>query len=373
MAEIEVTPSCNANSDSRALTLVRSPAQTHTFITQWAALCGASSRPDPFLSPEWLGPFFQIKPRRLELLAGFHNDKLVLLIPVARHPHEKNFRVSMCLGGYVSSEQQQMGLVSPEIHMETAVSALMDFFARRKIKPAIALDVLFDQDPLALSLVHALESNGWRKLTQPGKQSPYVQLDSDFDGYLQGIKRRVRREYLRRKRKMETHVETGQRIISSPEALRRWLPDMIQIEQASWKKHTGIFSSAHRDLTVRQLFDLAARDRLRGFLLFSQGQLVAYDLELFHDNRLWSYTVAYDAAYRSYGPGIHLQVEVIKYGFQQKAASVELLGDMQPYKLNWAHGTRQRSTVYLFPPGILAAVGPGLLKTAKKLRQWIDK
>ncbi|HBF42767.1 MAG TPA: hypothetical protein DDW42_03905 [Desulfobacteraceae bacterium] len=341
-----------------------------TFLADWKNLLKSSLWTDPFLTPTWLSPCVSLYPGRYKLLVGYCNGTLVFLMPIETPCYGSIPICCIRLGGHISSEQQRMGIVRSGEELEIIVHALVSMFSNKNAaRPVIGLDCLVGEDPLAIMLIKSICSRGWKKVEHPGKESPYVKLESDFETYLKGVKRNVRREYLRRKRKIEHDLSVERMIISSGEEVSYWLPEIIRVEHNSWKKDTGLFCPKFRELSSRRLFAMAESGMLRVFLLLSDKQLIAYDIEFMFEGRLWSFSVSFDAEYRKYGPGIDLQVEVIRYGFDQHIKAVELLGGSQSYKSAWAHATRERSSIYLFPCGIKSAVGPIFLNAFKSIRR----
>lgn len=341
-----------------------------TFLADWRSLSQSSLWADPFLTPTWLNPCISLYPNRYKLLAGYRNGILVFLMPIETPRYGGIPICCIRLGGHVSSEQQRIGIVRSGEDLERIVHALVSIFSKKNgAGPVIALDCLSEEDPLATILLKHLGLRGWKEVEHPGKKSPYVKSESDFDTYLKGIKRNVRREYLRRKRKMERDLSIERKMISSPLELSHWMPEIVRIEQMSWKRDTGLFCPKFRELYHRRLINMAESGMLRAFLLLSDKQIIAYDIEFYYQNRLWSFAVSFDTEHRKYGPGIDLQVEVIRYCIDQRIESVELLGGNQSYKLAWSNGTRKRSSIYLFSSGLKSSVGPALLKAYRKVRK----
>lgn len=321
-------------------------------ITQWQDLVDQSKSRDPFLTPQWLLPWLKDSGGRNQLIAARRNGRLVFLMPIQR-----SFFVQQ-LGGFLDSEQQDLALICPHENADRLVKPMLDF-----IKPAfIRLDIVQKQNPLPL--VSHCKTAGWRIVRNGGKQSPYVNVCCNWDTYWLGISSRYRRNYLRNSRKMLRELSARTILATTVEEVNEWLPAMVRLEQSSWKSATGIFSPASIEQTRQRLLALAEADKLRLFILAADRQLVAYNVALFHQNRLWYYNSAFKAKYRALSPGVYLMVEMLKYGFDYQLKSVELLGGRQRYKDEWAKQRRQRTTAYLFPPGLRSTIA------ASGLRFW---
>lgn len=319
-------------------------------IAQWQNLVDRSESRDPFLTPQWLLPWLKQSGGRNQLLVATRNERLVFLMPIQR-----GFFLQQ-LGGFLDSEQQDLALICPH---ESADRLLEPMLA--SIKPAfVRLDVVQKHD--AMPLVPHCETAGWKIVTNNSKQSPFVNICCNWDTYWLEISAKCRRNYSRNRRKMLRELSTQTILATTVEQVNEWLPAMVRLEQSSWKSATGIFSPAYIELTRQRLLALAQADKLRLFLLAADQQLIAYNVTLLHQERLWLYNTAFDAKHHAVSPGVYLMVEMIKYGFDHQLKSVELLGGRQRFKEEWAKQLRQRTTAYLFPPGLSSTVAASGLR-----------
>jgi CelD/BcsL family acetyltransferase involved in cellulose biosynthesis len=325
-------------------------------IAQWQDLMDRSESCDPFLSPQWLLPWLEKKNGRSQLLVAMRGRRLIFLMPIQRC-----FLLQQ-LGGFLDSEQQDLALICPQENADRLVGPMLD-----AIKPTILrLDVVKKKN--SIPLVAYCEAAGWQIVTSGGKQSPYVDLRCDWETYWLKINTRYRSNHLRCSRKMMRELSAQTILATTAEEVNEWLPAMARLEQSSWKSDTGIFSPALIEQTRQRLLALAEVDKLRLFILAADRQLIAYNVTLCHQGRLWYYNTAFNTEYRALSPGVYLMLEMIKYGFDNQLKSAELLGGRQRYKDNWTKERRQRATTYLFPIGIrgnIAAFGLRLRRLAK--------
>jgi uncharacterized protein involved in exopolysaccharide biosynthesis/CelD/BcsL family acetyltransferase involved in cellulose biosynthesis len=319
-------------------------------IAQWQDLVDRSDSCDPFLTPQWLLPWLEKSGIRNQLLVAIRGGRLVFLMPIQR-----GFFLRQ-LGGFLDSEQQDLALICPQENVDMLVGSML-----ASIRPAfIRLDVVQKQN--AMPLASHCASVGWKIVGSNGKQSPYVNVCCNWDAYWMEISARYRRNYMRNKRKMLRELPARTILAATAEEVNEWLPAMALLEQSSWKGATGIFSRACAEQTRQRLLALAQADKLRLFILAADRKLMAYNVTLFHRGRLWYYASAFNAEYNALSPGVYLMVEMIKYGFDYQLKSVELLGRRQRYKDEWTNQRRQRTTAYLFPPGLRSAIGPAGLR-----------
>jgi CelD/BcsL family acetyltransferase involved in cellulose biosynthesis len=121
----------------------------------------------------------------------------------------------------------------------------------------------------------------------------------------------------------------------------------------------------------------ATRDELRLSSVSLDGELVAFDLCLVANGRLWIPKGSIDERHRRLSPGIVLLVAEIEAAFDDGATGVELLGDADAYKLPFATRTRRHGAVHgarLRPAPVVRvayrrAVRPRLRAVVRTLRR----
>lgn len=323
---------------------------TPDLVEKWQELEARIENSDPFLTSEWLLPWLEESPRDNKLLVGLRDDRLILIMPL-----RKKF-VQMQLGGFIDSEQQDLALVCPGENSSALIEAMMSH-----IQPhIIRLDAMLENRDLPL-MDYCRKSN-WASISNHGKQSPYVEITSTWEEYFQARTKKVRDTYIKRSRKIEEKLKMQSILVTTPTEVTEWLPSLVRLEQGTWKSATGIFNSANVELTSKRLLALAAANKLRLFLLMADHQLVAYNVTLLHGNKIWYFNTAYSMEHKKVSPGIYQMVEMIKHCFNHEYLTVEMLGTRPRYKREWTPLYRQRTTAYLFAPGISKTVGPLVLR-----------
>jgi CelD/BcsL family acetyltransferase involved in cellulose biosynthesis len=152
----------------------------------------------------------------------------------------------------------------------------------------------------------------------------------------------------------------------------------LTLEASGWKGRRGtailndpVTAQFYRD--VARTF--AKRDELRLSTISLEGELVAFDLCIVANGRLWIPKGGIDEQHRRLSPGIVLLVAEIEAALDDGASGVELLGDADAYKLPFATRTRRHGTLHgarlrPLPVARLAyrrAVRPRLRRAAKAL------
>jgi CelD/BcsL family acetyltransferase involved in cellulose biosynthesis len=317
---------------------------------QWHDLVDRSKSRDPFLTPQWLLPWLKAGGGRNQLRIAFRQGRLVYLMPVQRRLFLEQ------LGGFLDSEQQDPALICPYENAEALIGQMFTSFRPMFIR----MDAI--QKHPSIPLVAHCEAAGWKIVANSGKQSPYVKVLGDWETYWCARSAKTRQKYSRISRKIREVLSAQSILATTIEELNAWLPAMVRLERNSWKGASGIFSPANIVLTRQRLLAMAEADKLRLFVLATDRQLLAYNITLNHQGRLWYYNTAFNAEYKDFSPGIHLLVEMIKYGFDHNLNSVEMLGGRHGYKMKWTKQWRQRTTRYLFSPGLSTTIGTAGLR-----------
>ena len=146
----------------------------------------------------------------------------------------------------------------------------------------------------------------------------WVALDSDFDGYMAGLSGKTRSTLRRKLRKFETDAGGRDfRIYRTPPELDDFHELARSISAKSYQEkllNTGLPTTAPFLETMR---DLAARDQARGYLLFHQGQPVAYTYAPVEDGAVIYEFTGFDPAYKALSPGTVLQLLVLESLFAE--------------------------------------------------------
>jgi len=154
----------------------------------------------------------------------------------------------------------------------------------------------------------------------------------------------------------------------------------LALEASGWKGRRG--TAIANDPATERFYRSVARafanrDELRLSSVTLEGELVAFDLCLVANGRLWIPKGSIDERHRRLSPGIVLLVAEIEAALENGASGVELLGDADAYKLPFATRTRRHGTAHgarLRPAPVLRvayrrALRPRLRDVARTLRR----
>jgi CelD/BcsL family acetyltransferase involved in cellulose biosynthesis len=203
-------------------------------------------------------------------------------------------------------------------------------------------------DPSARLLVDSLRSSGWLTDQVLRERCPIIETRGSFEDYSMGLSAKTRANDRRGRRGLERMGPTELRAIEPVDELEPVLAEALALEAAGWKGRSSkaILSSQRQEGFYRSLFERFQRlGRLRLSELRVGGELIAFDLDLLHGDRLYMLKTSYDERYASLSPGNVLLMAMIERAFEDELEAIELLGPASFRKDRYA--TDARDTVVL--------------------------
>ena len=121
------------------------------------------------------------------------------------------------------------------------------------------------------------------------------------------------------------------------------LDEAFAVEALGWKGETGSAIAASPE--TRRFYTAvarwaAARGTLRLVTARVDGRMVAFELDLLEAGRMHALKTGFDPEFGGYSPGHLVALAAVEHAIESGAASYELLGDDEPYKMKWTELTR---------------------------------
>jgi CelD/BcsL family acetyltransferase involved in cellulose biosynthesis len=205
-------------------------------------------------------------------------------------------------------------------------------------------------------------------------QAAVVSLEGDMETYKKTRTKNWRKNIKRAYNQMEGLTDVAVRSYRSPTQVAAMMPVVRELEARSWQGQSGVgaFSheraaAFHHDVAVA----LAARDRFVLYTLEVADRLIAYQYALRDNDRLHFHTTAMDPAFKSYSPGLYLQLKVIEQAFAEGLNAVVLGRGPETYKHKLKTGDEDRVWVTVFGtapiPKLLASCEFGARPALRRL------
>jgi CelD/BcsL family acetyltransferase involved in cellulose biosynthesis len=315
----------------------------------WSELAARSKAP-PYLHPGWLRcwwPAFGVGEAELKTL--WRQGQLTAALSLARRPGQ--------LESTANYHTPVFGIVAAT--QSAATNMARELF--RDAPARVSLTTLEPEGTTLEACRDAAEEAGFQVITRPHLLSPYAELDYGWNEYKRNLHAHLLRNLRRGRRQLEEMGPLVIETVSGGVMLDTRLEEAMQVEASGWKGKTGtaIQSRPHTRQFYREMAHWAAeRGILRLYLLRLRGRVLTMCLTLRQHGVCYMLKGGYDEAFRRYSPGNLLTEALLEDCASRGITRVEMNGDAETYKLNWATGTRQYMRLEAFAPttaGRLAA------------------
>jgi CelD/BcsL family acetyltransferase involved in cellulose biosynthesis len=333
----------------------------------WDSLLQSSEAASPFLTWEWLHPWWKhLSGRsRLRMLAVDAGNRLIAIAPfrlttgVARLP---------CLDLLGSGEagSDYLDVITRSGFEAEGLDAVERFVVAQSI--ALRLTHLASS-AAAPGLASRLERRGWTQVTTPGGICPYIPLAGHtWDSYLATLGASHRANVRRRLRALEQKFDVRFERVTGDRDRRDALERLTHYHERRFDSRGTAFRTAslcafHDEATRRFL----ERGWLRMFVLRVNGAPVAVMYGLLYNRTFYFYQHGFDDSYQQYSIGLVLMALSIRTAIEEGAAEFDMLWGTEPYKFLWARQTRELHNLHLFPPHLAGRLHRGLFYARRRL------
>jgi CelD/BcsL family acetyltransferase involved in cellulose biosynthesis len=333
----ELGDSCESYAQPRTARDLQDPE----WFSAWAELAARTQAP-PYMHPGWLRCWWPaFGTGELEVRALWKAGRLTAVLPLGRRRGQ--------LESTANYHTPVFGIVAED----QAAAASM---ARELFRDAPAQVSLTTAAPEAATLrvcQDAAQEAGFRVVSRPHLLSPYVELDYGWNEYKRDLHSHLLRNLRRGRKQLEEQGPLVMEIVTGGAMLEERLDQAMQVEASGWKGKTGtaIQSRPHTRWFYREMARWAAeRGLLRLYLLRLSGRVLTMCLTLQQHGVCYMLKGGYDEAFKRYSPGNILTEALIEDCANRGITRVEMNGEADPYKMNWATGTRQYMRMEAFAP-----------------------
>jgi CelD/BcsL family acetyltransferase involved in cellulose biosynthesis len=316
-------------------------ADVERLEAEWEQLAEATSAL-PFLYPGWIRPWLQAFGRgTLQLVHERVDGRLVAVIPLLRRR------------GALHSPTNWH---TPAFGLLAAGTSAAERLVRRVYATAerrLSLEFL-DGDSAELDLYrqHA-RAAGYRVAVRTLERSPYVTVDGEWAAAQAELDGKLVRDLRRRRRRLDELGEVTLDVRDGRDHLDELLAEGLRLEGSGWKEAAGtaIASDPNLERFYREIAAWASgRGWLRLAFLRLDGRPLAFQFGVEHDRVYYFLKGGYDTAFVRFAPGKLLLHAMLERAFDTGLRSFELLGDAEPWKLEWTRSCRERVAFQAFAP-----------------------
>jgi len=297
----------------------------------------------PWLRPGWIDAWWQAFGKgRLRILALRRDGRLTGVLPLMEE------------GGTVRSTSNwhtpEFDLLAEETETGELADALVAWPAHR-----LWLGFVGAGGPGVLACRRAALAAGFRILERALENSPYVEIDGDWDAYRAGLGRKLASELRRRRRRLDEAGRLAVEVLDGSDRLDQLLEEGFAVEAAGWKgaRASAMVSRPETAEFYRRVAAWAAdRGWLRLAFLRLDGQAFAFDFAVEEGDVHYLLKTGFDPAFGRFAPGMILRYEMLARAFSNGLRSYEFLGADEPWKLEWTQTTRPRGLLQAFAPSL---------------------
>lgn len=322
---------------------------------EWSDLLERALDAEPFLSPEWLLPWWDSfgvgQPR---LITARCDGRLVGLAPLSITRQRflgADRRVARLWGNEYCPRPNVV--LDASLAREAARALVQGFLTAAPAWQVARLGPLAVESATTRALVDALADAGLRSGIRLAHASPYLPLPGSWE-YLVGQLGGSFRETLRRKaRKCERRGDVA---VAFAGECGADADAAFAISERTWQhaEGTGIGSTPELDRFFRGMADGAAK---RGWLdmayLSVAGVPTSFEFNLRFRDKIYNLKLGYRDDQADLSPGMVLKQHVLRRAIAGGVSEYDMLGAAESYKLHWTNRVRQLGELWVVRAGVV--------------------
>jgi CelD/BcsL family acetyltransferase involved in cellulose biosynthesis len=337
----------------------------------WDSLLQSSEAASPFLTWEWLHPWWRhlSGSSRLRMLTADAGKRLIAVAPfrvtagVARLP-------CLDLLGTGDAGSDYLDVITRSGFEAEGLDAIERFVVAQNMPLRLTH---IASSAAAESLASRLVRRRWTQVTTPGGTCPYIPLAGHtWDSYLATLGASHRANVRRRLRSLEQKFDVRFEQVTADHDRREALERLTQYHERRFAAGGSAFGTAslcafHDDATRRFL----DRGWLRMFVLRVNGAPAAVMYGFLYNRTFYFYQHGFDDSYQQHSIGLVLMALSIRAAIEEGAAEFDMLWGTEPYKFLWARDVRELRNLHLFPPHLGGQLHRGLFHARRRLSAFI--
>lgn len=321
---------------------------------EWEALRRESENPDPFLSCEWFATWWR----------AFGDHRTLFLVTARRHGHlravlplmlERTWRHGIPLRrlaaiGNDHTPRFDLVRARDDEHVHRSLwTHLMTLRSEWDVLdlPRLSAESVTTDRFVRLATEQRVKFNLWKR----APRSPWIDIRTSWDDYLDSRSAGLRKALRRKMRRLAELGKVGLETVTSGEALGQGLADGLQIEGEGWKSsnRTAISSQPAATAFYTELAQImAARGQLRLHFLTLNGERIAFDYSIISNRCLYSLKAGHSSAYARFSPGTLMLGLILQRAHEEGLSGMDLLGDTDQFKMQWTDATRTHPWLHCY-------------------------
>lgn len=321
---------------------------------EWEGLRQDNKEQDPFLSCDWFATWWHAfgRHRQLHLVTAREQGRLRAILPMMLEPVWRHGIRLRRLAALSNDHTPRFDLVRDGDddnllraiwnHLMTVEDQwdVLDF-------PRLSAESTTADRFGRLAMEQGVSYSNWQR----APRSPWIQIQSCWDDYLDSRSASFRKGLRRKMRRLSSLGKVGLETITGRNALDQVLADGLQIEAEGWKGTNGTAISS-QPAAVAFYSELAgimsARGQLRLHFLTLDDVRIAFDYSILTNRCLYSLKAGHSSAYAHYSPGTLMLALIVQAAHEEDLIGVDLLGDADEFKMHWTDATRTNPWLHCY-------------------------
>lgn len=336
---------------------------------QWNELLHASEADCPFLTHEWLHPWWKHfgSSRRLQLLAVRDNDELIAIAPLFLAPGPAGMFSRLEFLGTGRAGSDYLDIIVRRGREGQSLQALAGAMSARK--RALRLTHL-PAASAASRLADALAEDGWTLRASQGGVCPVVHLTGhNWDSYLGSLGASHRANFRRRYKALTQRFDLRFEAVTDEAARYEALTTLMDFHGRRFGNRSTAFVTPtmrefHHEATGRAL----AAGWLRMYVLRLAGAPAAVMYGFSYDKRFYFYQHGFDSQYEPFSAGLVLMGLTLRAAIEEGASEFDMLFGTEKYKALWASDHRSLTQLQVFPPHLAGLLQRRTVEAERSMR-----
>ncbi len=339
----------------------------------WNNLLEQSGNDKVFLTHEWFTSWWQAfgDKKELFIILAVGRDGIYGIAPLMRC--QRSFRGIPVRGieFLANNDSPGSGFILKKNH-EYLAETVMNFLLKDvKEWQIILLENIVHDETINSLIVGELEDAGKKYIVNPGLNSPYIEIRSEWEEYFKGLSiksRKTIRNVCNRIKRL------GDIDVREYYDMKRF-DDMVAVSKKGWKYREGkaFVNRPDRNRFFRLLSEEA---RNKGWLsiwcVYKDKEPIAYEYHLKYKGSDTALLSEFNSDYRNFSPGTFLDHEIIKSLFVNGAHEYDMCGVFDEYKKKWTDTVREYKNLTVFNDslysGLLYFIEEKPVRLIKKIR-----
>ena len=320
---------------------------------EWNDTVDRAGLTHPFLRHEWLRTWWDAfgHGRTLNIMAVKAGRKIIALAPLMLE-QARMYKIPVRRVQFLHNDHTPKADVIVAERADEAYDALWAALMKARSKWDVLQFSQLPGDSPTHDQISRLAAHGSYSTTLwQSDASPYLELSSDWNAYLQGRNAKLKQNLRNRLNRLSQLGEVSLQVISDREAIRGAHNTALALETSGWKREarTAICCDPNVQRFYTLLGDRAAdQGWLRLLFLTVNGRRIATSYGSRYQDRLSFFKTGYDPEYAKYAPFKLLTYFAIKDGYADGLREVDFLGDAEPWKLEWTTTIRPHDWLFVF-------------------------